>query len=143
MACWCHLTYPQKHYHLPNHSAYIKTAGQYSEKESFTKLTIEYGHFAEKNLIKYLFKIKEKPPVCMQTKKEKKVRENSPVKKSEAIPIDLSKTSLKKNGLLGKDLNPANELLNTSKTPSVQKKVIFSFSSLIIYSLKNFKNFQI
>jgi len=72
MACWCHLTYPQKHYHLPNHSAYIKMAGQYSEKESFTKLTIEYGHFAEKNLIKYLFKIKEKPPICIKPKRKRK-----------------------------------------------------------------------
>ena len=55
VACWCQLTYFQKIQHVSEHLNLVRTAGQYTEKESFVALATNYGHFQERNQVKHFF----------------------------------------------------------------------------------------
>jgi len=128
LACWCHLTYFQRQQHSPVHQSFIRTSEKYTEKASFETLAIQFGHFKEINEVRYIFKIKEKPISCMQLKKGKVQKEEPTILKSEvptSIPLDLSKTSLKKIFFSQSVCINSNEASQPQE--KIQKKVRFPF----------------
>jgi len=126
VACWCQLTYFQKQQHVSEHLNLVRTAGQYTEKESFVALATNYGHFQERNQVKHFFKIKEKPPNCMQIKKGKANQENQKSEVQMPVLVDLTKTSLKKEVIPQLIYDSPK---NVSEVPeNLQKKVKYSLN---------------
>ena len=137
LLCWCQLTYAQKQHHLGIHSNYIKTAGHYTEKTSFVGFAIQYGHFKEINKVKFYYRLKEKPTMCMQLKKMKNPKEEVAEQKGEqedSISVDLKKCSLKKPIKFNED----QDLINQASKANVnqQKKVIVKAREFLILLVK-------